>query len=684
MPEAAAPGPELLEDRLAIAKRLGAMGLASTAVDACVRALERQRPIPCPECAARIPAADFETHLRQAHQIFQFQCVRRSYAATREAMLDALFAASFDPGMWRQVESLAVDRHGDQADRRFATWLCLRLKRLPRPDRPDFMLPIADVASRSSRVEPLLHGLLSQEGGALEHIGRQLAAQIAARALSLTKVAFPLLLPLIGDKTIPRSLREDLLASLLRKASSEKKQAELLRKFVEGSGKLRAIERLNRLELRVGRMPAIDEVRGALQQRVRMNCPRCGIELQQRDMVNHLWDRHRLVLDQERVREPWRVLADWVVDYRIEKDPAVLQRCKELAKRSDPRDGIARLHRLLLSQGVEDAEGRQQLLASIQGKERSLCPRCFADNALPAIPDLPPLVSDGETLTGHGYRLRWEDRGLVPQIRVTKPNGHVELVRPRGYWLTSQAKAAASLVPMTILAFLALRFTLPSETSELLVAILSLGISLVGAGIGYWLAGGTISERRWIDLAWDVLVPTVLDANDDKLDWGVLAGLARASFGKGDPQARSHALSRCIRRGADVQEEDAVAIAALGVLLILETNDAERMGDDPVPLVVEHLGEMLQARFPLGACRLLLSALHVTWSTESRWRVAVLLRNKPKAMRFRRTSRICSKRPPKRMRSSATISSSDRSHGPSCVVRCSMAIVPIPPQRSSI
>ncbi|MBX9680434.1 MAG: hypothetical protein K2X38_16875 [Gemmataceae bacterium] len=625
--EDAAPGPALLEERMAIAERLAAMGIASAAVEACLRSLERDRPIPCPECAARVPAGEFETHLRQAHQVFQFRGVRRSYAATREAMLDALFdalfASSFDPNLWRQAESLAVDRHGEQADRRFATWLCLRLKRLPRPDRPTVMPQVAGAAAASPRVDRLIGGLLAQEAGALEQIGRQLAAQIGARATALPKETVATLTPLIGDKAIPRSIREDLLASLLRQVHGEKKAVELLRKFVEGSGKLRGIERLDRLELRVGRMAAIDEVRGALQQRVRMNCPRCGIELQQRDMLNHLWDRHRLVLDQQRVREPWRVLADWVVDYRLEKDQAILERCKELALRSDPRDGIGRLHRLLLSQGVDDAEGRRQLLASIQGKPRSLCPHCFTDHASSRVSETPPLITDGESMSGYGYRLRWEDRGLVPQIRMSRPDGSVEILRPPGYWLTAHAKAAVALVPMTAVAFVALRIALPEETLELLVALLSLGISLVLAGAGYWLGSGPISERQWIDLAWEVLVPSLL--KNEHLEWAVLGGLARASIGKGNAQVRSQNLTRCLRRGADVQDEDAVAISALGSLLQLEARDAERRGDDPVPFVAEHLSNLLRGSFPLGACRHLLGSLHETWPTDRRLRTAVLV-----------------------------------------------------------
>ena len=70
-----------------------------------------------------------------------------------------------------------------------------------------------------------------------------------------------------------------------------------------------------------------------IENEIRMSCPRCPTELRKKDMVGHLWEKHRLVLDGQRVREPWRVIEDWVVDYGLEKDPQVLQRCRELATR---------------------------------------------------------------------------------------------------------------------------------------------------------------------------------------------------------------------------------------------------------------------------------------------------------------------------------------------------------------
>src|SRR5207247_2658900 len=104
-----------------------------------------------------------------------------------------------------------------------------------------------------------------------------------------------------------------------------------------------AIERLRLLEQRVGNSPAIDELCARLEDQIHMVCPRCSIRLKRPAMREHLWDAHQLVLDGRRVREPWRAVEDWLDDYRLEPDPGLLARCRELAQRLDPEGGLAKL-----------------------------------------------------------------------------------------------------------------------------------------------------------------------------------------------------------------------------------------------------------------------------------------------------------------------------------------------------
>src|SRR5207249_11885467 len=123
--------------------------------------------------------------------------------------------------------------------------------------------------------------------------------------------------------------------------------------YIAQTGKLRAIGKLYQLEQRIGQAAEIDALCLALEDQVRMNCPRCGIQLRRLAMVPHLWDKHRLVLEGRRVREPWRVIDDWLEDYRLERDAAVLDRCRDLARKLDGDNGVRRIQRLLLRHGVE-------------------------------------------------------------------------------------------------------------------------------------------------------------------------------------------------------------------------------------------------------------------------------------------------------------------------------------------
>src|SRR5207253_10040888 len=152
----------------------------------------------------------------------------------------------------------------------------------------------------------------------------------------------------------------------------------VLRAYVANSSKTRSIEKLQQFEQRFGHSLALDTLCREIEDEIRMSCPRCPTELRKKDMVGHLWEKHRLVLDGQRVREPWRVIEDWVVDYGLEKDPQVLKRCRELALRDDPDTGLARLLRMLYRRGLRDRELLNELRAQVKARKATLCPHCCA------------------------------------------------------------------------------------------------------------------------------------------------------------------------------------------------------------------------------------------------------------------------------------------------------------------
>ena len=65
----------------------------------------------------------------------------------------------------------------------------------------------------------------------------------------------------------------------------------------------------------------------------KFHCPRCSKRLPRPDFIKHLWLEHHLVLDGRSVRDPWRLIEDWLEEYCQSAKPALLARCRAFAQR---------------------------------------------------------------------------------------------------------------------------------------------------------------------------------------------------------------------------------------------------------------------------------------------------------------------------------------------------------------
>src|SRR5207253_4617355 len=156
-----------------------------------------------------------------------------------------------------------------------------------------------------------------------EPAGRHLALALGARLPPpLDAAVSGALRPLLMDTRLPEGAHLEAAAALLRTTGPAGPAAkEVLGAFIAGLGKTRSVERLARLKPLVGKSAGLDELFTRLEDRIRMRCPRCPTELRRRDMVQHLWLEHRLVLDGRRVREPEQLIEDWVAEYRQARNP---------------------------------------------------------------------------------------------------------------------------------------------------------------------------------------------------------------------------------------------------------------------------------------------------------------------------------------------------------------------------
>ncbi|HZY84359.1 MAG TPA: hypothetical protein VFE78_05985, partial [Gemmataceae bacterium] len=568
-------------------------------------------PAICPECQAVVPADALESHLRTVHRIYEFRGVRRTYNETLAVLLNALIGARPDPVAWRTLDAIAREEHGARADFFLAATLGRLLARIAPERRPT----LVDSLSR----------LLAAHGTA--HLAAALASdnEPAARLLSLSTVgrmAPPLdhvLLQPLGalllDRRLPADLQLDAVAVVLRGPDDEALADELLQKLTGGLGKARSIERLQQLEERVGKLPVIDALSGQLEDRLRMSCPRCAVQMRRPEMVRHLWDEHRLVLDGRRVREAWSVIDDWLVEYQESRNDELLERCRVVAAKIDDAAPL-RLQRIFLARGVEDPEALESLVEDAKGRHAAVCPSCYAPVPVPREAPVPALVQRTGRLSGRGYSVEVSERGLGTRLEVRTPTKRIYRGRDAGRRLTPRG-ALLLLAGPWVLAALVCAFAVPADFGPVWVVAPLLAVAL---------ALGVVARVVWrqrkpapgrlVAYAWSLLAPRLNEDGFSPDDAAFLAGLAQLSAEGRYANLREGLLPDLLRRTESLLAAGQVPAAHAAALRRLAIEDSVEAGDDPVPLVAQQVGRCFQGQLPLAFAEHLLGEWETRWWSE--------------------------------------------------------------------
>ena len=625
------PGAALIEERLRLCQRLPGFGADAAAVSACAARLEDERLVACSACGAQIRSKDIEAHLRRAHNIYEFRGVQRSLEETRWVLLNAVCGVPTDPRAWRHLRGLATDRFPQDADRTLVTWLYQHLKDLDSDKRPSAAVGVAEALAGDDRAAAILSILVGPgKNPSYEQLGRRIALELAARLPApVADETMAQVNPLLSDKELPRKGRQRAVVALLKSTGRSGPAAlDLLRAYVAGSGKLRSIEKLRQLEQRFGQAPAIDELTRALEDEVRMTCPRCPTQLRKKDMVGHLWERHSLVLDGQQVREPWRVLADWVVDYNLEKDPELLQRCRQLAQRVNGEAGVTRLHRMMLGRGVQDPDIAAALVAQAKARQSSLCPYCRDFVPGPAPPEPEALTWERDHVEGEGYRIELAEGGVVPKLRIESPDAVLYDSREPGRWVT---RRGALLLVMGVVPFMIslLWGATRGQVSFALIVLLAGIIGLVMAGFVYifWPAPAP-ARLRLLRAAWNRLVPEMVHEPLDRAEWAVLHGLAQRSAEVESGEPGTGLLAECCEAVSEAGTTDALAGVCLAELCRLYLPRLRESGGDVALFVADRLAAVFAGRaspFLLGALCEQIQASGAEWQPADRRRLGVLV-----------------------------------------------------------
>jgi hypothetical protein len=578
----------------------------------------------CPECGAAVAPRLFESHLRRAHQVYQFRGERRSLGDTLDALLGNLLAPRPDADAWHTLAEIAQDLQGEWAPAFLTTLLAQGLARVDGERRAGVVEGLAPLVAGEGST-PLLVTLASDNELAARHLA----------LLAIARLPPPIdphlvqpLRALLLDRRLPPEAQQEALANAVRSAGPNSVlTAELLQKLVSGVGKARAIERLRQLEKRTGPLPAIDALCAQLEENLRMSCPRCSAELRRPQMIQHLWDEHRLVLDGRRVREPWAVIEDWLDDCRTRPDPELLRRCRVVAEKTDGEEGLARLGRMMLARGLADAEASRALLGEARAQHAARCPWCYA--LVPVPREAPPLALDTRPgrLSGGGYAVDVSERGLYTTLEVHTPDRLIHRgPEPRPRW-TARGATLFLVGPLVLLA-LACAFFWPAGWGPPIAPVGPLLSVALGVYVMVRLTWRlrTPADRRLLPYAWSVLAPKLHAEKFVPEDSAFLAGLARRTRPGQGGRARQELLGELIRKTEQGVLSGEGSPWQLAALRRLQVEDAAAGGEDPVPLVAGQLARCFEGKLPLTFAQHLLEEWETDWWTKgSLARLRVLL-----------------------------------------------------------
>jgi hypothetical protein len=381
--------------------------------------------------------------------------------------------------------------------------------------------------------------------------------------------------PLLGDRSIPASIRIAAAARVLQALPDRIEVVKrTIRPLVAGLSPLRRLERLYQLQHQMERSRALDRLIERREPRIKMDCPRCGVRLPRIDMIKHLWHEHGLSLIRGKVRRPERNFEDLKSRHAESRDTTVLDRAGLIAG----SDGL----RAWAATNDLPADDLAPLLASAEEHRAGLCPGCLAELPEPLAPLLPPLALADARLGGDGYLVEIKGTDWFGTILVSTPASMVAARGAGGPVLGPRGTATVAAAAILLLGLLVV-FLVPSSII-FRFALGTIGLAAVVYGLlSLLLRPPAPAEDRVIDAAWTILARRIIGSltpTEDELRF--LTRLCRASFGRGDRDARTGDLSRVIESSESQASRSDAALRLLAAARVLQVEDGAVHGRDRV------------------------------------------------------------------------------------------------------
>jgi hypothetical protein len=462
---------------------------------------------------------------------------------------------------------------------------------------------LATAAEETGATTYLLYRFLNRDAN-----GQRFALEIAACLTPPLPATFVSgFVDLIERSRFPTRLRLAVAAQIIRSIPANSPiVSRLIEAFRRKVSPRRVARRLHRLAALVPNLPALNDALAELETGASAPCPRCGARLGSDDMVRHLWEKHRLLMENGRVREPWDTIGQWLAEFGRTNRGEFLDRSCDLAQALDPAGGLSRVHRLLLLGGTDEDETRAILRAEALEQNATLCPNCYALVRQPTQANPTQVVVGSGRVDGGGYRVDLADKYLYTRLLVETPSVTLFRGPDPSRALTCRGAILFFLIPVVALA--CVFAVLPPLLG--MAPVIPVGALLLAAGLIYlaiamnWQKTGDLTDRA-VDHAWTLMVPRMLQYEVRRADAAFLAGLAIASRGRGEPEAREDSLRKAIA----ILRRERVGIPYVTPLSVLRITDAVRQGSDDLPEIANDAGDSFDAALPLDHADRLLKEL---------------------------------------------------------------------------
>jgi uncharacterized C2H2 Zn-finger protein len=330
-----------LDVRVAVCEQLADAGASKKAAGEAAAELEQQRETPCPYCGQAVRRRDEAEHLRREHGVYEIDGVRCAWDEALARLLADALAARPDRKAARRYVEVASDRLSAGAVAvRLAADVAQQI------DAHGEVPPLGAVAALEQAADVFFR---------LVEVGQQRAALALCVAMGKAAPAAVLqaTVPLIGSASLPadecRRAVELVLTS--RQAGADLREQALIALLGDASDPLAVLARLDDLEGAV-RSEAIGAYRQRLRESASLACPACGAVLNLKQLEDHAWQSHRLVLQRGRWRAAWDVIEGWLDEFAAGGDEAVVYRALELAALDDDRNGRRRVAELAMKKGL--------------------------------------------------------------------------------------------------------------------------------------------------------------------------------------------------------------------------------------------------------------------------------------------------------------------------------------------